>query len=368
MNYSHNNTDVDPIYNTKIHSLKNSLIKEIFKRSSSNKKPITLNNEEIFSNLSEYKISSINQKKINHKNQKLYIPRYEDENEENEEEEEINSDEYISSTNLDVDTNTYINMTNNTKNKEIKNIIETKNHKNIINYPGRIRNKILNNNIYNNTNNSSNNNDTYNNTNKIDENKKNDNNYIFLMNKKEYNYDDQKLNIYNNNYNNNISVNIKRKINNKSEYINNSLILKNEETKKNSTSLEKKSVFTPNNEEKKKYKIIRNMIFKKLETLHNNKKEKNTQQQINTINIMDYKNINNLKLINNKIIKNYIKLNLNLNKKNKTTKITNKNSINNNSIINNSNYNDNKNNLSGKEIMPNMPTNHNIEIPYIKKI
>ena len=167
MNYSHNNTDVDPNYNTKVPSLKNSLTKEIFKRSSSNKKPITLNNEEIFSNISEYKISSINQKKINHKNQKSYIPRYENENEENEEEEEINSDEYVSSTNLDVDTNTYINLTNNTKSKEIKNISETKNHKNIINYPGRLRTKILNNNIINNTNNNSNNNDTNNFTNKI---------------------------------------------------------------------------------------------------------------------------------------------------------------------------------------------------------
>ena len=117
---------------TSISSLKNSQKKDKYKVLSSNKKSITLNNEENIRNSSELKKPSINQQKINNRIGKNYIfekkeeiekeekekeEKEEKEKEEDEdEEEEINSDEYVSSTNLDIETNTYIHYTN--KNNE----------------------------------------------------------------------------------------------------------------------------------------------------------------------------------------------------------------------------------------------------------
>ena len=204
MNHSENNMEIDQNYNSKQPSLKSSLNKNIYEINSSNKKDEEKSNKEPF------------------------------EKEEKEKEEEINSDEYVSSTNLDVDTNTYINMTNDTKHKEIKNY-----NKNIINYPGRLRTKLLNNNCSDFKK-------------KLDELSDNGINNIFLMNNKENNNSNE---IDYNNYYNITEKNIhnKRRINQQNEFINNSLNLKNQDSKKDSISRQKKFIFTPNNEDKKKY-------------------------------------------------------------------------------------------------------------------
>ena len=114
MNFPQNSLDVDLKLNLKIASFKDNISQDILKSIPSNQMTINLTKE---SNSSQVKKNLIN---IKQKNNLCTIEKEEKENDP-EEEEEINSDEYVSSTMLDVDTNTYINMTNNTKNIEENN-------------------------------------------------------------------------------------------------------------------------------------------------------------------------------------------------------------------------------------------------------
>ena len=340
---------------TSISSLKNSQKKDKYKDLSSNKKSITLNNEENIRNSSELIKPSINQQKINKPLQKNYIFKKKEEmekeekvKEENEEEEEeINSDEYVSSTNLDVETNTYINYIN--KNNEEINLNKNNTNK-IIHYPGRLKNKILS--------------DDFNNKIEVIPNKDNNkNNNIFLTDNKGIINNDKNLIILNNINNineNNVINNIK--INNKRDFfnINNRNMSNNKENKNNSNSIDYKYVFTPNNEGKKKIKVLREIIFKKLEeNLQKNNNIRNNQQS-QTINIIENKNVNNLKLINNQIIKNYIKLNFDVNQKKSVIK-----TVNNESITNNNSFE--TKNISIKEINQIIPTNNKVDISLYKK-
>ena len=107
----------------------------------------------------------------------------------------------------------------------------------------------------------------------------------------------------------------------------------NREKKNNSNSIDKKGIFTPKIESKNKLKILRDMIIAKLDHYHN--KNPFFINQSNTINIIenidDLKNENNnIKSINNDLIKKDIKSELdnnNKNNRNKTTRITHNNSI-----------------------------------------
>ena len=332
-----------------ISSFKNSLKKDKYKEISSNKKSITLNNEENLRNFTELKKSSINQHKPNKPIQKNYIFKKKEEiekEEDEEEEEEINSEEYVSSTNLDVETNTYINYTNKI-NEEIT--LNKNNTNKIIHYPGRLKNKILSDDI----------------NNKIEQISRNkDNNNILVIDNKEIINDDKNLIILNNinNINENNVIN-DIKINNNSDFINiiNRKISNNKENKNNSNSIDYKYVFTPNNEGKKKIKALREIIFKKIE---GHLKKKNNiirdNQQSQTINIIENKNINNLKLINNQIIKNYIKLNFDVNqKKNIIKTANNENTTNNNSFE--------AKDISIKDINQIISTNNKVNISLYKK-
>ena len=337
---------------TSISSLKNSQKKSKYKDFSSNKKSITLNIEGSIRNSLELNNSSINQQARNKPIQKNYILRKKEEiekekKEENEEmeEEEINSDEYVSSTNLDVETNTYINYTDKNKNNEE---ISINNNNNIINYPGRIKNKILSDDINNKIENIKNKNNTK------------DNN-IFVIGNKEIINNDKNLIILNNiNTINENNVTSDIKIKNKSDFINNNRNKSNsKENKNNSNSIDYKYVFTPNNEGKKKIKTLKEVIFKKIEE-HLQKNNIRNNHQSQTINIIENKNVNNLKLINNQIIKNYIKLNFDINKKKSIIKTANKESITNNNSFETKN-------ISIKEINQNIPKNNKIDISLYKK-
>ena len=334
-------------------SLKNSQKKDNYRDLSSNKKSIISNNEGNIRNSSELNNSSINQHKLGKPSQKNYILRKkvemekgekEKEKDKEEEEEEINSDEYVSSTNLDVETNTYINFINKNKNNEEINI-NRKNDK-IIHYPGRLKNKILS--------------DDFNN--KIENIKnKDNNNKKFIIDNKEIINNDKNLLILNSindiNQHNDIHD---IKINDKSDFINNKRkISKSKEDKNNSNSIDYKYVFTQNNDGKKKIKVLKEIILKELEE-HLQKNNKKNNQQSQTINIIKNKNVNNLKLINNQIIKNYIKLNFDVNQKKNIIKATNdENTTNNNSFE--------TRNISIKEINQKTPTNNKIDISLYKK-
>ena len=312
-------------FNTNIPSIKNSINKDIYINSSSKKKVITLNTNENLYNSPELRISSINKQKINYSNQKNFIMENNN-NEYNEEEEEINSDEYVSSTNLDVETNTYINFQDNVKNEE------NKIKKKIIRFPGRLRSKILSDDI----------------NNKIEEIKQQKNNNIFLINDKEIINNNKNINIINHNDNNFNKANFNRKMNNKSDFIINKEISKDTENLK---TIDPRILFTPTNEGKKKLKVLRELILKKLEERLKDKNIKiNTHSQ--TIS-------NNSKIIDNNIIKNYIRLNLNLNQ-NKSPKITVNNSITSNSI--------DKKSTSMNEFQQNIPlNNNNIDLSVYKR-
>ena len=137
MNLPKNSSDINLPNNSKLSSSKISIGPDFFKNIPSNQ--ITIN----FS-----KDSNSTEKKKNNENINLkeYIPKYEKEKIEKKEEdseEEINSDEYVSSTMLDVDTNTYINMTNNIKNNEEKSLNDnnSKNKHNSMHTKGKLRKK-----------------------------------------------------------------------------------------------------------------------------------------------------------------------------------------------------------------------------------
>ena len=344
MNFPQNLSDMDYRINQKMTSSKNSANQDIFKVASSNQMAINFSKDESNSNSIDLKNN-----KINNLKQKAYISTYDNENEnekENEEveEEEINSDEYVSSTMLDVDTNTYINMTNNTvvTNKEDKNSKASNKNKNSTFTQGKLKVKENDNNL---------NDILLNNIQTIEsekeyEIKKNTNDNIAIKTNKT-NYKKTNSNNSNDNNNNN-EVKKVHHHNNKSDYfINNrpSSITKDKKNNSNNSNSkeDKKGIFTPNNDSKKKFKILRDMIFKKLDQ-YQNKNIYNVGQS-NTINIIeniednkndnDNENDNNIISINNDIIK--VDMGVNKSKRNKTSRMTNNNSI--SVISNNSNKN-----------------------------
>lgn len=173
--------------------------------------------------------------------------------------------------------------------------------------------------------------------------KKNTNDNIAIKTNKT-NY--KKTNSNNSNDNNN-EVKKVHHHNNKSDYfINNrpsSISKDKKNNSNNSNSKDKKGIFTPSNDSKKKFKILRDMIFKKLDQYQN--KNIYSVGQSNTINIIENiednkndienDNDNNMISINNDIVK--VDMGVDKSKRNKTSRITNNNSI---SIIsNNSNKN-----------------------------
>ena len=331
MNFPQNLSEMDYKINQKMASSKNSTNHDIFKGVPSNQMTFNFSKDESNSNSIDLKNN-----KINNLKQKAYISTYDNENEkENEEveEEEINSDEYVSSTMLDVDTNTYINMTNNTvvSNKEDKNNnkINNKNKNNIFTQ-GKLKikendtniNDILLNNIQ-----------TIENEKEIEIRKNTNDNIIIKTNKANY----KKTNSNNSN-----EMKKSHHHNNKSDYfINNrpsSITKDKKNNSNNSNSKDKKGIFTPNNDSKKKFKILRDMIFKKLDQYQN--KNIYNAGQSNTINIIENiednkndnenDNDNNMISINNDIVK--VDMGVDKSKRNKTSRMTNNNSI---SIISN---------------------------------
>ena len=330
MNFPKKSCNIDCQFQSKLTSSKNSITQDILKSIPSNQ--ITIN-------FSKDSNSSEKNKNINNLKQKAYISNYQNEgkNLSETEEDEINSDEYISSTNLDVDTDTYINLTNNIRNNDKKkyNSINKLNNKNI-QCQGKLRAK---------------------------ENKQiNENNINMLLLNNIKSFIDEKESSTNTNTNNkNISINKtninqtknvsnnnnilnKNKIhqNNKSDYFivnrKGSTNKNKNNNSKNFNSIEPKGIFTPNNDSKKRFKILRDMIIKKLEH-YDNKKPFN---QSNTINIIDKNddnkvhNENKIKSTNNDLMNKNIKLDLDTSNKNKrnnkTSRITHNNSI---SIISN---------------------------------
>ena len=336
MNFLQHSMGKDELLISKNKYLKESLTQEFLKISPSNNKIKKINKE---NNISAY--SDLNKNYINQKKPKTFdINKYflTDENEENEEEEEINSDEYVSSTNLEVETNTYINMTNSIKNNEEK-IMPDFNNKKMVNSLGRIRTKIKNN---------------------LDD--KNEIirsgvGNIFLNNNEEkfikYNDNDKELNLYKSNNNNNI--NYYKKIKEDSAQMFDKVHSRKNEYNIESNYKDKKSVFTPDNEGQKTLRFLREMMSKKIDNLHN-KNVKNTPQS-HTINMLESKSINNFKPINNRLIKKSINLDLHRHQRNKTMKITINNSISNNAS------NDYKN-ISINEIYKNINSNNKINSLY----
>ena len=233
MKFNEEIIDLGNVLSTKIQSLKSTLSNDNYKLSSSNKKILFIGKGEKASNSSNLDIYKDNRHKIKEKVKEDLIPF------ENEEEEEINSDDYVSSTNLDVETDTYVNYTNNTKNSNEEKDMNKINNKKIINYPGRLRTKVINN---------------YNSNNIFNEND------IFdeFLNKQQKINKDKNHNLYNKKENDNINLN---KFKDENIFMINS---KNIENKINSNSKDKKYVSTPDDENKKSLKSIREMIFKKI--------------------------------------------------------------------------------------------------------
>ena len=365
MNLPKNSSDINLPNNSKLSSSKISIGPDFFKNIPSNQ--ITIN----FS-----KDSNSTEKKKNNENINLkeYIPKYEKEKIEKKKEdseEEINSDEYVSSTMLDVDTNTYINMTNNIKNNEEKSLNDnnSKNKHNSMHTKGKLR-------------------------------KKNDNNlnYFLLNNLQSLTDEKEPSSDNNNNFNKNTNNNNnkpKKKVQNKNSINNNEKKVKvhhqsnksdfyinyrpgsiNKEKKndsKNCNSIEQKVIFTPNNESKKKLQNLRDMIIKKLD--HYQIKNPYFINQSNTINIIenndDNKNENEDKIkslnidnnINNKNIKLEFESSNKNNRNNKNSRITHNNSI---TII--SNNNKLNTNISEKMNNPqNIQNNNNININIYNK-
>ena len=330
-----NSSDLDYKLRPQITSTKNTINQEILKVIPSNQKTINFSKDESNSNFLDIKNNKPYYK------QKEYITSYENEDIEDEEE-EINSDEYISSTNLDVETETYINMSNDTKTLEdIKN-------KNI--NRGKIKKK--------------------------EKEKDNLNSFILnniatIVNEKEIilnnNPNNIKNNINNSNDNNIQKVHHK---NNKSDFFINKTP-SNMSKGKNKNSKDKKGIFTPNNNNsKKKFKILRDSIIKKLGK-YKNKDIYTIMQQSNTIKIIEntednkYEKKKNLKSNNNDMTnqnnvdeKINIKYDINLNKhkRNRTSRVIHNNSI---SIISNGTYNANNNSNNNNSKNNNISNNSN---------
>ena len=360
MNFQKNSSDIDYNFQLKISSSKNSITQDLLKNIPSNQ--ITIN----FS-----KDSNSSEKNKNKKNlkQKTYISKYQNEEKGFEaEEDEINSDEYVSSTNLDVETDTYINLANNIRTTEEKvfNSINKQKNNNIIS-EGKLR---------------------------IKENKKNNENNInmFLLDNIKSFIDEKESSTNTNANNKNININ---KINlnkvkiddnnnkhnknniyhqsNKSDYFlvnrTGSINKDKKNDSKNSNSIDNKGIFTPNNDSKKRFKVLRDMIIKKIK--HYDNKNPFNINQSNTINIIDNNNDNKatkenkIKSINNDIVKKNIKLDLDISNKNKRhnkiSQIMHNNSI---TIISN---NCNKNIPDKITNQQNVQNNNNININIYNK-
>ena len=275
MNFSKNSNDIDLNDNSKLSLSKISIGPDFFKNIPSNQITINFSKD----------TNSSGKKKINENiSSKEYNSKYENDKKENKEEdseEEINSDEYVSSTMLDVDTNTYINMTNNIKNNEEKsfNNNNSKNKLNNMHTTGKMRKKNEKNLNY----------FLLNNIQSLTDEKEQskDNNKKFNKNT---NNNKNKKKIQNNNNNNILNNSKKIKIHhqsNKSDFFINqrpgsiNKDIKNDSN--NYNSIDKKVVFTPNDESKKKFQILRDMIIKKLGHYHI--KNPFFINQSNTINI-----------------------------------------------------------------------------------
>ena len=373
MNFPQNSVDLEHRLNSKLFSTKDSMTQDFYKSIPSNQITINFCKESNSLDARNNKTKKINQKKYI-----TTIKKEVKEDEKEEEEEEINSDEYVSSTMLDVDTNTYINMTNNTKNEEGNINSNNNNNINIINSnysQGKLKNKEnnkdldmylinkiqtitdekdLNENVSNNTKNYKKE-KNYENDNNV--NNENDGTINTIDHHQSQNKNKKhKKDLYNNNSHNN---------NNK----NNSI---SKEKRNNSISIDKKAIFTPKIESKSKLKILRDMIIEKLDHYHN--KNPYFVNQSNTINIIENiddnknnekENDNNMKSINNEMI---IKKNINLNiennnkhKRNKTSRITHNNSI---SIISNKS---NKNIQIQNNNQQHIQNNNNININIYNK-
>ena len=318
MNYSQEPNVSGNKFNTKITSLKSFI--NNYRIYPSNKNVISLSKEKEESSSSDLNINSSEKLNANNNNDNNTTLEYE----ENEEEEELNSDEYISSTNLDVETNTYIKLNDSTKNnndeKRLNNICGEKENA----YPEKIRNKIINRYI----------------NKKIKNNKENGVCNIFLNNKDMM----DKINDFNYFIN---DKKYKKKYNNKSGFFIHLPKSRNVEKNNNSNTQEQRFIFTPDIGGKKSIKVLREMLAKKLEHLHNQNWGATPQSQ--TINIMEIKNNNDLKTVNSKLNKNDKKLNLH--QRNKTAKITINNSIVNKNISTNEKLKSNQTNKIKNNIL-----------------
>ena len=336
MNFPQNTIDVDFKINSKIASAKNSMTRDIFKSIPSNQMTINFSKE---SNSSDAKnlTKSFKQKK------NIFTIEKEEKGISAEEEEEINSDEYVSSTMLDVDTNTYINMTNNTKNLEENNYNKiNKNNNNNYN-KGRLRSK--------------------------ENNKDLD---VYLLNKIQTITNEKDLSLNNTkkfkkiNNETDMTIHKTHHQNNKSDFLSHDKPASiNKEKRNNSNSIDKKGIFTPKIESKNKLKILRDIIIQKLDHYHS--KNPFFLNQSNTINIIesidDLRNeYDNIKSFNNDSIKKNIKFEIdNKNKRNKTSRITHNNSI---SIISNKS---NKNMPIENHSQQHIQNNNNININIFNK-
>ena len=335
MNFLQASMGKDELNNSKNKHLKSSLTQEFLKISSSNNKIKNINKEKNISDSSDLNKYYINQQKPKNFDFNKYLQTYE--NEENEEEEEINSDEYVSSTNLEVETNTYINMTNSIKNNEEK-IMTDFNNKKMVNSLGRIRAKI--------------NNNLDNNNELIGSGVGN----IFLNNNDEkfikYNDNDKEPNLYKSNDNN---INYFKKIKEDNAQMFDKLHSGKIEYNIESNYKDIKGVFTLDNEGQKTLSFLKEMMAKKIDNFHN-KNTKNIPQS-HTINMLESKSINNFKPINNRLIKKSINLDLHRHQRNKTMKITINNSI-------NTNTSKDYKNISMNEIFKNINSNNKLNSLY----
>ena len=240
---------------------KNNISKDLLKIIPSNQITIT----------SSIKNSSSN---IHH----THISTFEEEEIEKDEEEEINSDEYVSSTNLDVETNTYIND----EKSESQNL-------NINNQKGRLKPKkeefkiknIINNDVILKN---INNNKTIN-TEKINQEKKRINGKNIINNndiiERTHHHFKSEMN----------------DINNNRQYLTN----KGKRVVITSNLIEKNDVSTPSNKDKKTMKILKGIILKRMKHDHgyNNKSVSTNNYNVNKLNTINIPE-NNIKSINNK--------------------------------------------------------------------
>ena len=240
------------------------------------------------------KISPVNQMTINSsKNSNsniLHISAFGDEEiEKDEEEEEINSDEYVSSTNLDVETNTYISEDKSINNK----IIDINNQKGRINtkYEGIKNKNILNNIFLNNINNNKTINIEKTNLEKNKINNKNTINNNDINQKGHFHFKTESINDFNN-------INNRQCVTNKRQKV---LIENN--------SIDEKGIFTPSNKDKKAMKILKGIILKQIKQDQIKIMNKYNINKLNTINIPEdnLKLMNNNRNINKKEIKNTFK-------------------------------------------------------------